>query len=162
MMKMSRINERIWRLNQEYVRRLANARTVLGLLESLLTSNLATYGLDDGWSTTEAEWTVLLRDAADALNQLHEAHRTWRYDYFYESPDTRRVVQDRAAVAKATVYFEHLLRAYESRLELVSRMLRVLPRPDPHWTTVPQGDLWSLFETAVDDLRSFKHEISVI
>jgi hypothetical protein len=147
-MKMSRINERIWRLNQEYVRRLASARTVLGL--------------DDDYPSAEAEWTALLRDAADALDQLHEAHRTWRYDYFYESPDTRRVVQDRAAVAKATVYFEHLLRAYESRLEMVSRMLRILPRPDPRWTTVPQGDLWSLFENAVDDLRSFNREISAI
>jgi hypothetical protein len=159
---MSAINERIWRLNQEYVRRLANARTILGLLESLLTSKLAVDGRDDGGSSAAAEWTALLRDAADALDQLHEAHRTWRYDYFYESPETRRVVRDRAAVAKAVVYFEHLIRACESRLEMVSGMLRVLPRPDPRWTTVPQGDLWSLFENAVDELRSFSREIGAL
>ncbi|MDZ4762936.1 MAG: hypothetical protein SGI73_00195 [Chloroflexota bacterium] len=154
---MINASERLWRINQEYVRRLAMARNTLSLLASLLETRWTD---DDGRTRADARRTAplraLLRDADATLSALHDEHRAWRYRYLYESPDSKRIVQDNTAIELALAWFAYMRQVHEAALDAICSMLATLARPDPAFTTVAQGDLWALFAAAVDNVRHFE------
>jgi hypothetical protein len=154
---MINAGDSLWRINQEYVRRLGTARTTLALLAALLETRWTD---EDGYTHADAKRTAplraLLRDADAALTALHDDHRAWRYRYLYESPDSKRIVQEHAAVELAFAWFAYLRQVHAGALDGISHVLATLARPDPAFTTVAQGDLWTLFAAAIDDVRDFE------
>lgn len=141
---MTTASDLLWRVNNEYQKRLKQTRTYLGLLEQLM---LMQHG--DGNSLG------LLRSALDQVDVLLEEHRTWRHNYYYESADTKRMVQSHGAINQALANFSRMRARHEHELQKLNGLLVRLQRPDPALTRVPNGDLWSMAEFAVRDLSSF-------
>ena len=136
----------LWWLNQEYVNRLARAHTYFDLLERLLLERS-----DVDWD----ELRLVLASARAHLDSLKEAHRGWRYTYFYESADTKRMVQTPPAVRRAFAALAAMHAGYEHDLHVLYNALDALPRPENHVTRVPQGDLWEMTQVALHDLLDF-------
>jgi hypothetical protein len=141
---MTTASDLLWRVNNEYQKRLKQTRTYLGLLEQLMLMQH-----EDG--TTLA----VLSGALAKVDVLLEEHRTWRHDYYYESPDTKRMVQTHGAINQALANFTRMRSRHERELQQLNMLLIRLQRPDPALTRVPNGDLWSMAEFAVRDLSSF-------
>ncbi len=72
----------LWRINSEYQKRLQQARTYLTLLEDL--------ALICG---ADAQALNTLHHVRVQIDALADEHRHWRYQYYYDSPDTRRMIQ---------------------------------------------------------------------
>ncbi len=136
----------LWRLNNEYRKRLSQAQTYLDLLEQLL----MVQDDDRSFETIEA-----LQQARHELVILNEEHRNWRHHFYYDSLETRRMVQDERAVNKALARFSRMRSQHEHRLYEVYTALGHLPRPDAHMTRVPNGDLWIMAQYALNDLIIF-------
>ena len=83
-----------------------------------------------------------LQQARHELVILTEEHRNWRHHFYYDLPETRRMVQDNRAVNKALARFSRMRSQHERRLYEVYNTLGQLPRPDVRMTRVPNGDLW--------------------
>ena len=145
--------EILWRLNREYVTRLAKARTYLDLLENRVVQR--------GAGETQAQLLPTLQVARTRLNQLSEAHRGWCYTYFYESPETKRMVQSSQAVDRALSSFDNMRAQQSSSFDDLAERLYALPRPAPMITRIPSGDLWEMTQLALHDLvdldTSLKH-----
>lgn len=144
MLAMTTASDLLWRVNNEYQKRLKQTRTYLGLLEQLMLMQH-----EDG--TTLA----VLSGALAKVDALLEEHRTWRHHYYYESPDTKRMVQSHGAINQALANFSRMRARHEHELQQLNMLLLRLQRPDPALTRVPTGDLWSMAEYAVRDLSSF-------
>lgn len=136
----------LWRLNNEYRKRLSQAQTYLDLLEQLLMIQAN----EDSFELLEA-----LQQARHELVILTEEHRDWRHHFYYDSLETRRMVQDNRAVNKALARFSRMRSQHESRLYAVYNILTQLPRPDARVTRVPNGDLWVMTQYALNDLIVF-------
>ena len=67
--------EFLWRLNHEYVSRLANARRCLDLLEQLIYERSG---------QSQEQLLAALQFTRSHLENLNEEHRDWRYTYFYD------------------------------------------------------------------------------
>jgi hypothetical protein len=137
----------LWRINQDYTQRLTLTRHLLSLLLRLVNER----GDDPALSA----WMPVLSDADAVLTQLAEHHRDWRYGYFYDAAGSRRIVQSPAEVETALEALEHLRASYQPWLDALSVILEDHPRPEPPYTSVAQGDLWTLFARAAADLRDF-------
>jgi hypothetical protein len=96
-----------------------------------------------------------LRYVLDELQALDEEHRVWRYKYFYESVDSKRMVQSPDAVQQALARFSRMRTQHERRLADMQSLLVRVQRPDPQLTRVPNGDLWTMAEYAIDNLSGF-------
>ncbi len=136
----------LWRLNNEYRKRLSQAQTYLDLLEQLLLIQAD----DHSFQILEA-----LQQARHELVVLTEEHRDWRHHFYYDSLETRRMVHDSRAVNKALARFSRMRSQHERRLYEVYNVLAQLPRPDTHMTRVPNGDLWVMTQYALNDLIIF-------
>ena len=136
----------LWRLNNEYRKRLSQAQTYLDLLEQLLLIQAD----DHSFQILEA-----LQQARHELIVLTEEHRDWRHHFYYDSLETRRMVQDNRAVNKALARFSRMRSQHERRLYEVYNVLAQLPRPDTRTTRVPNGDLWVMTQYALNDLIIF-------
>jgi hypothetical protein len=136
----------LWRVNNEYRKRLAQARTFLDLLEQMILIN-------DGSSPHDT--LASLRYAREQLQSIEDDHRAWRHRYYYESLDSKRMVQDDRAINHALVRFSRMRRQHEALLTEVYNVLLDLQRPDPALTRVPNGDLWDMTQFAVYDLIGF-------
>jgi hypothetical protein len=136
----------LWRLNNEYRKRLSQAQTYLELLGHLIAVNN---------DETTADILDRLYYAQDQVRDLIEEHRDWRHAFYYESPETKRMVQDERAVHQALSRFSRMRSRHEQRLFDLYNLLFQTPRPDPHVTRVPTGDLWSMTEFALNDLLIF-------
>ena len=143
----------LWRLNQEYGNRLAKARTYLDLLEELM--------MDRGSSTDEISLSALQFTRAH-LNGLKEEYRAWRYTYFYEAADTKRMVQSMGAVRRAVSAFARMRTRHETYLNSLFDALDQIPRPNPDVTTVPNGDLWEMLRFALYDLLDFSSYLKTL
>ncbi len=141
----------LWRLNNEYRKRLSQAQTYLDLLEQLL----MVQDDDRSFETIEA-----LQQARHELVILTEEHRNWRHHFYYDSLETRRMVHDNRAVNKALARFSRMRSQHERRLYEVYNALAQLPRPDVHMTRVPNGDLWVMAQYALNDLIIFGDYVS--
>lgn len=135
----------LWRLNNEYRKRLSQAQTYLDLLEQLLMIQT-----DHNVEVFEA-----LQQARQELIVLTEEHRDWRHHFYYDSLETRRMVHDSRAVNKALARFSRMRTQHERRLYEVYNVLTQLPRPDARMTRVPNGDLWVMTQYALNDLIIF-------
>lgn len=138
----------LWRLNQEYGSRLTRARSYLDLLEPLVFER----GAPDDVLT-------LLAHMRAHLDVLRDDHHAWRYTYYYDSADTKRVVQSPAAVRRALLSFSKMRAAQEAQLNELTSTLYNFPRPEPVITNVPNGDLWELLYAAVHDLVTFTGDL---
>ena len=136
----------LWYVNNEYRKRLTQAGTFLNLLEQIVVS----VGGEEGDSVAET-----LQYVHQQINQLVEEHRLWRYRYYYESPETKRMVQDERAILQALSRFNRMRSQHEARLSDLYNILYDMPRPDPGITRVPSGDLWTMTQYALSDLLGF-------
>lgn len=144
MLAMNTAADLLWRVNNEYQKRLKQTRTYLGLLEQLMLMQ-----------HQDSATLSLLRSALEQVDALLEEHRTWRHDYYYESLDTRRMVTSHGAINRALANFSQMRSRHEYELQRLRALLVRLQRPDPVLTRVPTGDLWVMAEFAVQDLSSF-------
>ncbi|MEP7291386.1 MAG: hypothetical protein ABI835_06360 [Chloroflexota bacterium] len=136
--------ELLWRLNREYVNRLVKARNYLGLLEHVVLTRSA--------EETRTRLLPTLQITRDRLNQLSEAHRGWCYAYFYESAESKRMVQNAQAVRRALNSFGHMRAQNGGSFDDLAATLYELPRPAPAVTRLPNGDLWEMVQVALYDL----------
>jgi phosphatidylserine/phosphatidylglycerophosphate/cardiolipin synthase-like enzyme len=141
----------LWRLNNEYHKRLSQAQTYLDLLEQLL----MVQDDDHGFEIIEA-----LQQARHELVILNEEHRNWRHHFYYDSLETRRMVQDNRSINKALARFSRMRSQHERRLYELYNLLAQLPRPDARMTRVPNGDLWVMTQYALNDLIVFGDYVS--
>lgn len=136
----------LWRANNEYRRRLAQVATYLNLLEQLV--------LQD--SLGQAHTLAALRHALEEVEAMIAEHRDWRYRYYYESANTRRMVQDTDAVHQALARFSRMRARHDRRLARLRALLDQLPPPHPQVTQVATGsDLWAMAQFALNDLGRF-------
>jgi hypothetical protein len=140
----------LWQLNQEYLRRLASARTHLGLLLELLATRIRA-----GEADLDDDLPPLLRYTDDCLTRLHDDHRTWRYGYFYESPDTKRAVQTERGIQRALAQFALMRGRHDRLLRELALLYDAVPQPAPGITSVVNADLWGLFLMALNELLVF-------
>ncbi len=136
----------LWRLNNEYRKRLSQAQTYLDLLEQLLLIQADDHSV---------QVFKVLQQAHQELVVLTEEHRDWRHHFYYDSLETRRMVQDSRAVNKALARFSRMRSQHERRLFELYNILTQLPRPDTRMTRVPNGDLWVMTQYALNDLIIF-------
>ncbi|NDJ61043.1 MAG: hypothetical protein GYB67_07950 [Chloroflexi bacterium] len=138
--------ELLWQLNYEYNTRLSRARTTIDLVERLVAERGA---------PRESPLRATLTYLHTQLTHFQQAHRHWRYTFFYESPASKRVVQSDAAVRAAFSQFQHLHADQQATLAQMWASFSDLPRPDTRLTRVSTGDLWPLVHSAVSDLIEF-------
>lgn len=137
----------LWRANNEYRKRLTQVITCLNLLEQLVL-------MQDG--VNQRHTLAVLRHALDEVEALIEEHRAWRYRYYYESNDTKRMVQGTDAVYQALARFSRMRLQHDRRLNDLRAMLEHVQRPHPDITRVATGgDLWAMTEFALSDLGRF-------
>lgn len=148
---MSTSADVLWRLNNEYRKRLAMAQTYLDLLEQLVL-------IQNG--ERQAHTLAALRYARDCVEAMTEAHRQWRQRYYYESSDSKRMVQEGRSINQALARFAHMRTQQEHYLNELYATLSTIPRPDPRITRVPNGDLWLLTQSAINNLVGFEDYLS--
>jgi hypothetical protein len=138
----------LWRVNNEYRKRLAQAQTFLNLLEQMILVN-----------TGERQNYLLevLGYAREEVAGIVEEHRLWRHRFYYDSIDNKRMVQDERAANQALARFNRMRSQHESRLNDLYSLLHEAPRPDPTLTRVPNGDLWTMTQFAIGDLLGFNN-----
>ncbi|GIL14406.1 MAG: hypothetical protein BroJett038_31260 [Chloroflexota bacterium] len=148
---MTAANQLLWRVNNEYRKRLSQAQTLLNLLEQLLL-------MQDDASQEHA--LAVLNYAREQIEAMTEEHRQWRYTYYYDSAETKRMVQDDRAVNQALSRFRRMRAHQERRLNDLYTLIFDVPRPDPNLTRVPNGDLWMMARYAIHDLVTFDSFLS--
>lgn len=138
--------EFLWRLNRNYVNRLLRARNTLGLLEHVLRTR----------ANAEMQETLLptVQYARTLLNALSDAHRDWCYTYFYESAETKRMVQTQKAVRLALAHFGAMRSEYDDLFAALDARLSELPPPPAELTTLPHGDLWDMAQYSLHALAN--------
>ena len=144
----------LWRVNNEYRKRLAQVRTYLELLEQMM------YTSADRQSEEYERTLAALRYALEQIDQMIEEHRVWRYSYYYETPESKRMIQSTGAINRALARFTRLRTQHERRLQSIHSLINHLQRPDPLLTRVPNGDLWLMTQFAIDDLNQFDEFVS--
>ena len=148
---MQAANHTLWRVNNEYRKRLSQAETLLNLLEQVLLMQR-----DDQQEHTLAA-IAYVREQIDIITQ---EHRHWRHNFYYESLETRRMVQDNRSVDRALTRFSRMRSNQDRRLQDIYGLIYGLPRPDPSVTTIPTGDLWTMTQYAIEDLVMFDNYLS--
>lgn len=148
---MSTLADVLWRLNNEYRKRLAMAQTYLDLLEQLVLMQNA---------ERQAHTVAAVRYARECVEAMTEAHRQWRQRYYYESNDSKRMVQADRAINQALARFSQMRTQQEHYLHELYTTLNNIPRPDPKITRVPNGDLWLLTQSAINNLIGFEDYLS--
>lgn len=143
----------LWRINNEYRKRLSQAQTLLNLLEQVLVMQR---------DYREEHTLAALAYVRDQLEVIAEEHRLWRHHFYYESLDTRRMVQDDRAVHQALSRFSRMRAHQERRLHDIYTLLDGLPRPQASITSIPNGDLWTMAQDAVAELVTFDNFLNEV
>ena len=136
----------LWQINHQYRQRLSKVRKYLDLLEQLM---LARHG------ETETPVLETLRYARSQVGALGEEHRGWRYAYFYETAEQKRMVHDERDVLRALAHFNRMSNRHRRQLSEVQYALATIERPSSDFTLVPGGDLWVMMEYALGDVAEF-------
>ncbi|MBZ0291700.1 MAG: hypothetical protein K8L99_03950 [Anaerolineae bacterium] len=144
----------LWRVNNEYSKRLTQVKVYLQLLTEQMIDLKA--GSDDAHARTSAA----LHYALEQIDQMINEHKEWRYAYYYESLETKRMVQSLNAVNYALGRFLRMRTQHEQRLKDIHALIEHLQRPDPLLTRVPNGDLWTMTQFAIDHLNQFADYVS--
>ena len=145
--------EFLWRVNQDYVNRLAKARNYLNLLEQLVLER----------SEIEAQDQLLptLQFTRARLTDLSAEQHNWCYADFYELPATKRIVQSPNAVHHALTSFGAMCEQHRDTFGDLASLLTSLPRPKTAVTRVPNGDLWEMVRFALNDLIDFSNDLNI-
>lgn len=141
---MDSLADQLWRINCEYQKRLQQARTYLTLLEQLTLSRGG-----------DAQSLNMLHRVRVDVEIMADEHRAWRYQYYYESLETRRMVHSERDVSRALMQFADMRARHDLALHRLERALYQVQRPHPSVTRVPTGDLWSMTELAMQNLSGF-------
>jgi hypothetical protein len=147
---MRNAGDMLWLINNEYRKRLTQAENLLSLLEQLILTHNGDrqrYALD------------VLAYVREQLRTIHEEHRHWRYSSYYESAESKRMVHDDQAVQQALSRFSRMRAQQGRRLSEIYALLYDTPRPDPSITRVPNGDLWTMTQFALDKLVTFDDDV---
>ena len=144
---MSSSADLLWRLNNEYRKRLSQAETYLDLLEQLLL-------MQNG--ERQRHTLTAIRYARERVEAMTEAHRQWRQNYYYESEHSKRMVQADRAINQALARFTQMRTQHGRYLDDLYAALSNIQRPDPQIPQVPNGDLWLLTQTAIHNLLGFE------
>jgi hypothetical protein len=140
----------LWRVNNEYRKRLAQAQTFLDLLEQMILAS----------GERQPHMLEALRYARQQVDATIEDHRHWRYRFYYDSAENKRMVQNSRAVNQALARFNRMRADHEGRFYDLYHLLNEIPRPEPHLTRVPNGDLWTMTQYAIGDLIGFGDYLS--
>lgn len=140
--------EMLWRLNREYVNRLGRACSYFDLLAQLVLERDA---------DENAPVQALLLETHERLTRLADDHRAWCYGYFYESAETKRMVQSAADVSRALTSFADMHYWHRRDFSALVALFEAHPRPRADFTRVTQGDLWELMRRALHDLLDFSN-----
>lgn len=138
----------LWRLNRDYVNRLVRARNTLGLLEHIL--------LTRAEPVVQAQLLPAIQFARSYVNRLSETHREWCYTYFYESVETKRMVQSPRAVQRALASFQALHQQHGSLFTELTARLGELPPPPTELTALPHGNLWQMAQDSLHALAEVR------
>jgi hypothetical protein len=147
--RMTASSDLLWWVNNEYRKRLTKVETYLDLLEQLLLAR-EPYTLD-GQSATIGT----LHYVQEQISSLSEEHRGWRYAYYYESANNKRMVHSESEINRALAYFSRMRSRHERAVLALYDALSTTPRPDPDLTNVANGDLWLMMQYAIDELTEF-------
>ena len=150
--------EVLWQLNNEYTQRLSRARTALELVGRLMNERVGALlenSTDSPDKRAAEQLLAVLGYCHDRFATIHDEFRDWRYRYFYESPDSRRVVQDDDAINQAIARFARLRSKHERVLKELDMLIDALPQPEANMTSVSLGDLWTMLRGAINNLLSF-------
>jgi hypothetical protein len=150
-MQVFAAGQALWRLNNEYRKRLAHAQTCVALLDEILT-------LYDPYEPA----LELMRYMRDQLAVLTEEHRSWRYECYYVSPQSKRMVQEERAVSRAVARFNRMRSDHEPRLYALYDLLESTPPPNTTFTRIPNGNLWQKLADAVHELMSFRDYVNTL
>ena len=149
----------LWQLNNEYTQRLGRARTALEWVGQLLGERVGYLLHDDAPQNADKraadQLFAVLQYCQERMRAIGQEHRDWRYKFFYESPDSKRIVQDEDAIRQAIVRFSKMRTSHEKALKELSFLIDAVPRPLTDVTSVPLGDLWEMMRGAILDLLGF-------
>jgi hypothetical protein len=136
----------LWRLNHEYNQRLSRARNYVALLERLVIAR----NIDE-----QPQLMAALGYIRDQLDLIYDEHRDWRYRYFYDSPENKRMVHEEHGVGRAMTQFARMRVEHERNLNGLCTALADYPPPERYITAVPHGDLWQMMLDSLEDLLGF-------
>lgn len=136
----------LWRLNHEYSQRLTRARNYVALLERLVLARNV---------EEQPQLMAALGYINEQLEIIYDEHRDWRYSYFYDSPDEKRMVSLEREVGQAMTQFARMRVNHERNLHGLCTALADYPAPDRYITVLPNGDLWEMMLLALEDLLNF-------
>jgi hypothetical protein len=134
----------LWRVNNEYRKRLAQAQTFLDLLEQMVLAG-----------SSSQQYQHAIHYVREQIENMVEEHRGWRHDFYYESPETKRMVHQNREINHALSRFSRMHSQHEARLQDLFAILNDSSRPHPDITRVPSGDLWEMAQFALYDLIEF-------
>lgn len=142
------LSERLWRVNSEYLKRLSQAQKCVLLLGQTIY---------DQWRHDENQphVVVALTYILEQVEVYQQDHRSWRYTYYYQPGDSKRMVQSAREVGKALAQFDRMFNRHQTQFIELQGILYELPRPESELTHVPNGDLWDMTIYAIDDLIGF-------
>lgn len=143
----------LWRFNNEYQKRLKQAANTLNLLEQLV----LVQGREGDQHTL-----VTLHQVLEQVRTLKQEHRDWRYRYYYESLESKRMVQADSAINTALANFVQMRARHEPQLQNLKALLDHLQRPERQITAVATGDLWDMAACAIHHLSDFRDDLSAL
>ncbi|MBN1966783.1 MAG: hypothetical protein JW910_19175 [Anaerolineae bacterium] len=148
---MPDLSDALWDINNEYRKRITQAKGYLTLLEAVI----GAHGADPGVRAA-------LRHLRATLDAVDADHSTWRHTYFYRAhnplPDYPRMVSRPSDVQRALRTFSQMLGQHLRRFDSIVQAMDALPRPDPALTRVIKGnDLWQLCRDEIEQLATYDH-----
>jgi hypothetical protein len=136
----------LWRLNHEYGQRLSRARNYVALLERLVIARNV---------EEQPQLMAALGYIREQLAAIYDEHRDWRYTYFYDSPESKRMVHQEHDVGHAMTEFARMRVNHERNLHGLCTALADYPAPERYVTALPHGDMWQMMLGALEDLLNF-------
>lgn len=150
---MSEDAQLLWRINNEYRRRLTRAQNSVELLLQLL--------LTRADASVQDAVDVVYSTQQHLITLVHE-HRDWRYRFFYDSSSERRMVHEDRDVYRALAGFSRMQGAHQRILSDIWHLLGSVHRPAAFFTTVANGDLWDVAHQAIADLSQFEGFVQTV
>ena len=143
---MSTLADILWYVNNEYRKHLSQVHNYLTLLEQMLHAEA---------TAPHEGHDAAVQYLREQVERLMSDHQAWRYHYYYESNEQKRMVQSEPKIQAALTHFNRMRHHHEFSLRDLDNVLHATPRPDERMTSVPGGDLWQMVEDAFSNLFEF-------
>jgi hypothetical protein len=146
----------LWQLNNEYGKRLSRMKAGIELVVRLLVERIGdTEGYEAADISAIKQMYAVLDYTEERINALVDQHRDWRYRYYYQSTDIKRIVQDDAEIQQAVARFARMRTQHTRVCKELTMLIDALPRPHTYMTSIANGDLWDNMNVALLDLLNF-------